>query len=123
MTDDPLYPPMFTEDGQPFRDWVDFVDRVARPLVEARDDEATQAAMRLYRQASPYFICTALVMASEMGDTGESADDGAALRRAVALHEKAHLASWAEPRCVHCGYDWPCPTVRVASGGEYGDDA
>jgi hypothetical protein len=58
--DDPLHP--YGE--QAFRDWLDFVDRVARPLVEADGDhDAEQAAMKLYRQASPYYICTALVLA------------------------------------------------------------
>ena len=63
--DDPLHPPM-PFDPQPFRDWLDFVERVARPLVEADGDDhdAEQAAMALYRKASPYFICTALVMAA-----------------------------------------------------------
>lgn len=60
--DDPLYPPMLTAEGQTFRDYLDFVDRVARPLVEAESDEEAQAAMALYRKTSPYFICTALVM-------------------------------------------------------------
>lgn len=59
--DDPTHP----HGPQVFRDWVDFVDRVARPLVEAEDDpEAEQAAMALYRQASPYLICVSMVMMS-----------------------------------------------------------
>ena len=57
--DDPTYP----HDLDTFRDWRDFVDRVARPLVEAEDDEAAeQAAMRLYRKVSPYYICASMVM-------------------------------------------------------------
>lgn len=60
--DDPTYP----HGPQVFRDWVDFVERVARPLVESSDQttdhEAEQAAMRLYRQVSPYYICTCMVM-------------------------------------------------------------
>lgn len=62
--DDPLHPTM-PLDPQPFRNWVDFVDRVARPLVE--DDlgyEAVQEIMREFRKASPYFLCVALVMAA-----------------------------------------------------------
>ena len=66
--DDPLHPfmPVGTRFGQPFRDWIDFVERVARPLVEADgNDHATeQAAMALYRKASPHFICACLVMAA-----------------------------------------------------------
>ena len=65
--DDPLYPSMLGEgdEGQPFRDWVDFLERVAEPLVNSDGDHAKeQAAMKLYRKASPYFICTALVMAA-----------------------------------------------------------
>lgn len=62
--DDPTWP----HGPQVFRDWVDFVDRCARPLVEAygsdgeMDDAAEQAAMALYRQVSPYYICTCMVM-------------------------------------------------------------
>jgi hypothetical protein len=57
--DDPLHP----HELGVFRDWVDFVERVARPIAEGEgDQEAEQAAMRLYRQASPFSICTALVM-------------------------------------------------------------
>jgi hypothetical protein len=54
---------MPTGEAQVFQDWKDFLDRVARPLVETEGDEdAIQCAMRLYRQASPYFICVAMVM-------------------------------------------------------------
>ena len=67
---DPTYPP-----APPFRDWQDFVDRVARPLVEAEDDhEAEQAAMALYRQASPYFICVAMVMMANRLADSEATD-------------------------------------------------
>jgi hypothetical protein len=77
QADDPLHPLMPTGDDQPFRDWLDFVDRVARPLVEATDHDAEQAAMVLYRKASPYFICVALVMAANRADPASvaSADD------------------------------------------------
>lgn len=62
---DPLHPPMPTGEGQVFGDWLDFVERVARPIVEIEnDDAAEQAAMALYRKASPFFICAALVMAA-----------------------------------------------------------
>lgn len=57
--DDPMHP----WGPQVFRDYVDFIDRVARPLVEADGDEAaTQAAMALYRKQNPYGICVAMVM-------------------------------------------------------------
>lgn len=57
--DDPLHPLAVNE----FRDWKDFVDRVARPLVAADGDrEAEQTAMQLYRRASPYSICVSMVM-------------------------------------------------------------
>lgn len=57
--DDPVHP--LKVHG--FRDYEDFVDRVARPLVEAEDDPAAeQAAMALYRQVGPYYICAAMVM-------------------------------------------------------------
>lgn len=69
--DDPLHPFMPVSDGQPFRDWIDFVDRVARPLVEADGDEkAEQEAMRLYRTVNPYYICVALVMAANRTQSG-----------------------------------------------------
>jgi len=58
--DDPMHP----FGPQVFRDWVDFTERVCRPLVEADGDEAaTQKAMALYRKQSPYGICVSLVMA------------------------------------------------------------
>lgn len=65
--DDPTYPYHLGV----FRDYHDFVDRVARPLVE--DDDAEQAAMALYRKASPYFICACLVMLANRL-TGEAPD-------------------------------------------------
>lgn len=60
--DDPQHPWKFPGE---FRDWKDFVDRVARPLIEAResgDQSAVQAAMKLYRTVNPYYICVAMVM-------------------------------------------------------------
>jgi hypothetical protein len=68
-TDDPLHPVMPTGEDQVFHNWLDFVERVARPIVEAEnDDGAEQAAMALYRKASPFFVCAALVMASNERD-------------------------------------------------------
>lgn len=63
--DDPLHPLMPLE-PQPFTDWVDFVDKVARPLIENDGDDplAERAAMKLYRTVSPYYLCAALVMAA-----------------------------------------------------------
>ena len=60
--DDPLHPwPIPNQ----YRDWLEFVEKVARPLVDADGyHAATQAAMRLYRKVNPYYICTALVMAA-----------------------------------------------------------
>lgn len=68
--DDPLHP----YGPQVFRDYVDFVDRVARPLVDADGDHAaTQAAMALFRKVSPYYLCTSMVMmANRLADTGPS---------------------------------------------------
>jgi hypothetical protein len=57
--DDPHHP----WGTQVFRDYEDFIDRVARPLVEADgDQEAVQAAMALYRKQNPYGICISMVM-------------------------------------------------------------
>lgn len=64
--DDPLHPySLFDENGvQRFTSWVDFVEKVARPLVMADgDEEVIQKAMALYRTECPYFICVALLMA------------------------------------------------------------
>lgn len=63
--DDPQHPWMGVGDQQLFRDWVDFTEKVCRPLVEADGDDevAIQAAMALYRKQSPYGICVSLVMA------------------------------------------------------------
>lgn len=58
-SDDPHHP----WGPQVFRDYEDFIDRVARPLVEADgDDKAVQAAMALYRKQNPYGICISMVM-------------------------------------------------------------
>lgn len=47
----------------PFRSRQDFVNRVARPMVDANGDEGEEERiMKLYNQASPYFICTSMVM-------------------------------------------------------------
>ena len=76
--DDPLHP---HQAGQ-FRDWRDFVDRVARPLVDAMRavpvvtaDGATRVAlapgaagkeaMRRFRTVSPYYLCDVLVMMAD----------------------------------------------------------
>jgi len=57
--DDMLHP--FGLDN--FRDYNDFIERVARPLVEADgDDEITQKVMVLYRKMSPFSICVSMVM-------------------------------------------------------------
>lgn len=62
--DDPLH--HFTRPGgrQPFRDVSDFIDQVARPLVDndGEDEALTQTLMALYRQESPYYLCTCLVI-------------------------------------------------------------
>lgn len=48
---------------QVFRDYVDFIDRVARPMVEADGDEEKMAeALALYRLQNPYGICISMVM-------------------------------------------------------------
>lgn len=64
---DSLDPVMATGEDQPFQNWIDFLERVARPIVEG-DRAAEDAAMGLYRQANPYFICAALVMAANERD-------------------------------------------------------
>lgn len=64
--DDPMHP---WRSPSEFRDWRDFVDRVARPLLDAEASTDAdggraqeQEAMRLFRTVSPYYLCTALVM-------------------------------------------------------------
>lgn len=59
--DDPTHPWIL---DTPWNNWVEFVTMVCRPLVEAEDDFTEQAAMALYRKASPRYICIALVMAA-----------------------------------------------------------
>ncbi len=57
--DDPTQPHSLGE----FTSWQDFVDRVARPMVEADGNLAQeQEAMELFEKASPYFICVSMVM-------------------------------------------------------------
>lgn len=63
--DDELWPHMLAGPDQLFRDWIDFTDRVCRPIVEAEDDPAAvQAALALYRKANPHFIALCMVMAA-----------------------------------------------------------
>jgi hypothetical protein len=60
--DDPQHPWNFPGE---FTSWKDFVDRCARPLVEAseaNDEAAVQAALKLFRTVSPYSICIGAVM-------------------------------------------------------------
>ena len=60
--DDPLHPWSI---DHPWNNWIEFVDLVCRPLVEAEDDvTAQQAAMALYRKVNPHYVCTALVVAA-----------------------------------------------------------
>lgn len=59
--DDPLHP----WGPQVFRDYNDFIERVARPIVEADGDErdgTIQTAMKLYRKECPYGILVSMVM-------------------------------------------------------------
>ncbi len=41
----------------PFNSWADFVDRVAKPMM----DDDKEDPMDLYYKASPYFICASMV--------------------------------------------------------------
>jgi hypothetical protein len=61
--DDPLHPFM-RFDPQPFRDWIDFHDRVIVPLATSDIDTVVQEAMRLYRQANPHFIAACFYLAA-----------------------------------------------------------
>jgi len=65
--DDPMHPWGNLEERQRhYTNWQEFTDVVCRPIVEADGsdyDPAVQAAMKLYRNACPYYIATALVMA------------------------------------------------------------
>lgn len=72
--DDPMHPWMGVGPDQVFRDYVDFIARVARPLVEADGDEITvQVSMALYRKESPFGICVSLVMLQNRVDAAEAA--------------------------------------------------
>lgn len=89
--DDPLHPWNL---DTPWNNWVEFVDMVCRPLVEADGDEAVeQAAMAQYRKACPHYICVALVMAANRAGeiptcpacgAGPEGSDDCALCRALA---------------------------------------
>jgi hypothetical protein len=61
--DDPLHPTM-RFDPQPFRDWIDFYERVICPIALSDDEQTVQTAMRLYRQANPHFIAMAFYLAA-----------------------------------------------------------
>lgn len=52
-------------DQQLFTSWVDFVEKVARPLVlnDVEDEDEEQRLMALFRTVSPYYLCTSLNMA------------------------------------------------------------
>lgn len=70
--DDPTYP----HGPQVFRDWRDFVDRVARPLVEADGEDEMDRVYELYRKVSPYYICVSMVMMANRLDIHEKESDG-----------------------------------------------
>jgi hypothetical protein len=62
--DDPLHHFVRPSGRQPFRDVFDFIDQVARPLVDndGEDEALTQQLMALYRLESPYYLCVCLVI-------------------------------------------------------------
>lgn len=63
--DDPLQPWGSLDERQKhYTNWIEFAEVVCRPIVEAEDDAAVQAAMVLFREACPRYIATALVMAA-----------------------------------------------------------
>ena len=104
--DDPLHP--WNEPGA-FRDWQDFVDRVARPLVEAEDapspeeaEVAGQAAMKLYRTANPYFICVSLVMMDNRLKAATVPDDEAMV---LQIAKAMAWESWIEVQHGHVTMD------------------
>lgn len=50
-----------------YEDWMDFTDRVAKPLVDAvefDDDEVLAAALERWQSVSPYYLAVSLVMAA-----------------------------------------------------------
>ena len=62
---EPLRPPDAPKLGTTYRDWRDFTDRVARPLVENDgDDPKVEAWYRMLMiEADPYYLACALVIA------------------------------------------------------------
>lgn len=111
--DDPLHP----SGPQVFRDYEDFIDRVARPLVEADGDDevAIQAAMALYRKESPYSLCISMVMLQnriialvELGEKAMRQVD-AAYERVTNLerdrrHPYGEIAENLDDHCEECGH-------------------
>ena len=61
--DDPLEPFMATGPDQLYRDWLDFADRICKPMIEL-DEEAAAEAFVLFRKANPYSIAVCLVIAA-----------------------------------------------------------
>lgn len=62
--DDPLHPWRQFVEPQPWSNWIEFAQIVCLPIALAEDDDAVQAAMKLYRKANPHFVATCLVMAA-----------------------------------------------------------
>ena len=73
--DDPLHSYHSPGVAEQIRDWGEFVEQVARPLVDGEADD--QDAMRLYRRTSPYYICSAMVsMANRLKAAGDAETPG-----------------------------------------------
>lgn len=108
--DDPLHPLMPIGDDQPFRDWLDFVERVARPIVEADGDMAVDEQMTLYRLANPHFICGCLVVA---------ANERARLRTVVEAANK-YMGSMLGPQRVGDSAKWEA--LEMALADVYGEE-
>lgn len=84
--DDPMYPHDSAMSND-INDWQDFVDKVARPIVESEGDDydrAVQAAMHLFRTVSPYYLCAAMVMMdNRIKRDPERTHDGVRLDKAI----------------------------------------
>jgi hypothetical protein len=42
----------------------------------------------------------------------------ARVEKVLALHERQGMMTAYSVRCINCGEDWPCPTVRLLDGEE-----
>lgn len=111
--------------GATYRDWRDFTDRVARPLVEndGDDDRIEKWHRVLMMEADDYYLAVALVMADnrirELEAVARSYHDLRDAMLRLHHHDGRHgCATCIDPDGFPA--PWPCETFEVVARVERG---